>query len=453
MLWWTHARWRHQLSAYIDGQLSGRQREGLERHLSACGACQRELREIQATKAALGSLPPQEVPRSFTLRPQQVEAQPRPAGLGVPAFGLRLAATGLAAALAIVLAVDLAQLGGDGAARPVQEAAPARYGEEKEMPLAPAEVPAGTGGHPTGGRRASGCPGRGRPEPPAGRGDRPGRRPGYRYPWFCGLHSCCAEVTMNSKVMILLTLATGVLLLAAVACGDGEGAATQLPAVPSSQEVTLLQAANDLARGIAVSGEGRVSVSPDMALLNLGVSVKGATAQGAREAAAAAMTRLLDSLRANAIPDEGIQTTWFTLSPEYAYPPNGGEPRLTGYRVTHMLSVKVRNLDSVGKVIDEAVGAVGDPVQVQGISFTVTDPGSAEEQARKLAMAQARERAQQLAREAGVDLGKAIAISEVGGQLPPKVFAEVRAPAAAETPISPGQLEVVVSLQVTYAIQ
>src|SRR3990170_8767096 len=109
MIWSTHTRWRHQLSAYLDGQLPDGQRRRLEEHLSACPACQTELRELRATKAAVGSLPLQEVPRSFALRPEQVEARPRPAGLGGLTLATRLAGTALAAALAIILVVDLAE--------------------------------------------------------------------------------------------------------------------------------------------------------------------------------------------------------------------------------------------------------------------------------------------------------------------------------------------------------
>jgi anti-sigma factor RsiW len=141
MLWFMHAYWRRQLSAYVDGHLSKRERRKLEGHLSACTACRSELQELHDTKDALRSLSLQEVPRSFALRPEQAEARPRPAPTGVPALALRLAGTALAAALAIVLVVDLADIGGDGVAMPPQEAAPARL-QEEQAPLAPAEAPA-----------------------------------------------------------------------------------------------------------------------------------------------------------------------------------------------------------------------------------------------------------------------------------------------------------------------
>lgn len=107
-----------QLSTYIDGRLSERERPALEAHLEACPSCQRELQELQATVEALRSLPPQEAPRSFALRPEQVAPRParrRPApSLGGLAAPVRLAAASLAVALAVVVLLDVGDFGGDG---------------------------------------------------------------------------------------------------------------------------------------------------------------------------------------------------------------------------------------------------------------------------------------------------------------------------------------------------
>lgn len=108
-----HRRYRHQLSAYLDGELAPPQRDELEGHLAACPSCRRELEELRATAAALRSLPVHDVPRSFALRPEQVAGRARPT-LPAPGVVARLAVGGLAFALAVLLVVDLGGLTGGG---------------------------------------------------------------------------------------------------------------------------------------------------------------------------------------------------------------------------------------------------------------------------------------------------------------------------------------------------
>ncbi len=115
MFWFNrHRRLRDQLSAYIDGELDASAAERLERHLAECGRCRQEMEQLRATVVALQELPAVEPPRSFTLSPERVAPRP-PMPVASPlAFGARIAAAGVAAALAVVLVVDLGDLGGDG---------------------------------------------------------------------------------------------------------------------------------------------------------------------------------------------------------------------------------------------------------------------------------------------------------------------------------------------------
>ncbi len=258
---------------------------------------------------------------------------------------------------------------------------------------------------------------------------------------------------MRSRRFALAALLISVGLLAAACGGDnGAGAATGPGAFGALQPASTDASAS---LGITVSGLGTVTAKPDTALLSPGVSVLAGTARDARDQAAAAMNKLLDSLKGNGIDDKDINTTQFSLSPEYDYS-SGRTPRLTGYRVTNTVSVKVRDLDRAPEVIDDAVDAVGDPIQIGGVSFTVDDPSSLLSEARAMAMADAHDKAQQLAQLGGVDLGKPIAISETSGGLPSPIFygaARIQGADAASTPIQPGQLDISVSVQVTYGIQ
>ena len=115
MFWFNrHRSLRDQLSAYIDGELDASATERLESHLAECGRCRQEMEQLRATIAALQGLPAVEPPRSFTLSPERAALRPRMPVTSPLAFGARMAAAGVAAALAVVLVVDLGDFGGDG---------------------------------------------------------------------------------------------------------------------------------------------------------------------------------------------------------------------------------------------------------------------------------------------------------------------------------------------------
>ncbi len=117
MRWFDrHRRLRDQLSAYIDGELDSPAAERLESHLAQCQRCRAELLQLRATVDGLRGLPEVEPPRSFTLTPERVAAPPQRLPATPPlAIGARIAAAGLAAALAAVLVVDLGDIAGNGA--------------------------------------------------------------------------------------------------------------------------------------------------------------------------------------------------------------------------------------------------------------------------------------------------------------------------------------------------
>jgi uncharacterized protein YggE len=264
--------------------------------------------------------------------------------------------------------------------------------------------------------------------------------------------------TMWRKFELMIVVLVAILALLAVACG-GTGGAGAAPAstnlVPNVGGAAVAQInSTTLDQGIIVSGVGTVSAKPDTATLSLGVSTLANTAVQSRDQAASAMNKLLDSLKANGVDEKDIATTQFSLNPEYNY--SGTTPRLTGYRVTNFVSAKVRNVDHAADTLDAAVSAVGDDLQIGGITFTVDDPSALASQARAAAMNDARSKAQQLADEGGVTLGKPISITEVSSPAPAPVnFAasQPAAAAAASTAVEPGQQEITVSVQVAYAVQ
>lgn len=208
-------------------------------------------------------------------------------------------------------------------------------------------------------------------------------------------------------------------------------------------------------RTVHVTGNGSVIGEPDIATLNLGVSVEKASVEEAREAAASAMTTVIESLKTNDVAEKDIQTENFSIYPQYDYTDDGRV--LRGYRVNNTVSAKVRELESLSDIIDDAAGAGGDIVVVNSIQFMIEDSTPLQTQARALAVKNAEAKAQTLAEASGVTLGKPVTITETTrGESPTVAFAESAALAAdsarSSTPVQAGELTVTVNVTVVYEI-
>ena len=206
--------------------------------------------------------------------------------------------------------------------------------------------------------------------------------------------------------------------------------------------------------GISVNGEGRVSAAPDIATIRLGVRVEAATVEEARERAAQLQTAVLDAVKGNGVDDDDVQTSNFSIQPVYSGDPTRS---IRGYVVTNTLALTVRELSSLSKIIDDATRAGGTNTTVQGLSFGIDDPEELKAAARELAIEQAKKRAEDTARIAGVSLGKPISISEgfYGGSFDatiPQASAPRTGTADTPTPIESGELDVVVTVQIVYRI-
>ena len=243
----------------------------------------------------------------------------------------------------------------------------------------------------------------------------------------------------------------------------GPANVTGLP-VASPIVAPLLQTASGQA-GIWVSGQGKITLEPDLAVLNLGVETSDKTVAAAREQAATAMDSIVASLTANGVEGKDIQTRFFNISPQYEWTEviqNGvrtSKQVLVGYRVSNSAAVKIRDLSAVGTIIDDVAGAGGDATRINGISFTVEDTAPLMVDLREKAVADALAKADQFARLTGVSLGRLVFISESGGGRPQargfEEFAAVRSLAAAapDTSISGGELEISLTVQAVFAIQ
>ena len=252
---------------------------------------------------------------------------------------------------------------------------------------------------------------------------------------------------MRKGWLIVTSLVVAIALLGVAGCAAVErGVETALAA----------DTGNTQQKGIWVSGQGKVSVTPDIAALRLGIEAQADTVAEAMSQAAEAMDKVLTALMEGGVAEEDIQTFRFSISEAWEWDRVTGGRELTGYLVSNMVSARIRALDEVGLIIDAVVEAGGDLIRIHGIGFTVEDPTAHQEQAREKAFADARAKAKQLAQLAGVTLGKPTFISEGMAHFPPMPMPPRMAmdmEVTPVTPIMPGEQEIIINVQVVFAIE
>lgn len=209
-------------------------------------------------------------------------------------------------------------------------------------------------------------------------------------------------------------------------------------------------AAEETPRHISVTGEGRVEAVPDMATLSLGVSKAAPEAGAAMAAAAKAANAIMERLAAMDIPARDIRTSRVALSPVWSDRDDGRPRRITGYRADYGVTVRIRDLDKVGPVIDATVQAGGN--DFGGLSFSVQDDGPLRDAARQQAVADATARAELLAQAAGVTLGPVVTISEGGGATPRPYEMRAAAAMADTIPVAPGEISVTARVDMVFEI-
>jgi uncharacterized protein YggE len=205
--------------------------------------------------------------------------------------------------------------------------------------------------------------------------------------------------------------------------------------------------AYDIQRTISVTGVGRAAAAADLALFNLAVETQAVTASDALTENNKRVAVVLSALKDHGVQEKDIQTTELTIDP---VTDNARPPKIVSYQVRNGLSVELRDIQGAGLVIDAAVQAGGDATRIESISFSFADPSSLLIQARKRAVDDAKDRAQQLADGLGVGLGNVISISESDANGGPRRF--IGAAAQEATAILPGQSEVTDQVTVSYEI-
>lgn len=209
---------------------------------------------------------------------------------------------------------------------------------------------------------------------------------------------------------------------------------------------------------ILVTGQGSIDLAPDMAVLGLTVTREAVTARKALDANSAAMKKVLAALKAEGIAERDLQTANFSIQPRYVYPQPtaSGERkprRIVGYTVRNSLTVRIRDIDNVGAILDKSVGL---GVNEGGnIMFTNDDPSSAIGKARTLAVEDAVSKAKTLTKAAGVKTGRILEISEQSFPSHPMPIARAEmamARSADSVPMATGENTYRVNVNITFEI-
>ncbi|UUP16233.1 SIMPL domain-containing protein [Nitratireductor thuwali] len=209
---------------------------------------------------------------------------------------------------------------------------------------------------------------------------------------------------------------------------------------------------------ITVTGEGEARLSPDMAIVTLAVTREAETARAAMDDNSSAMAAVIAALKEEGIEARDLQTSGLSIQPQYVYPNERNEerePRIVGYQVSNQLTVRIRDMDKVGAILDRSVSLGVN--QGGHIAFTNDDPTEALTEARKRAVEDAMTKARTLADAAGVNLGKLIELSESAATPPPMPMAGkmMRAEMAADAavPIEAGENSYTIEVNVTFSIE
>jgi uncharacterized protein YggE len=220
-------------------------------------------------------------------------------------------------------------------------------------------------------------------------------------------------------------------------------------------EAQAAQTGTTISRNITVVGEGKVRVQPDIAQATIGVEVVNSDVKQASSDAAAAMEAILTALKAQGVADNDIQTSYYNIWVERPYNPDGSQSTEAIYHVSNTVQVTIRDLSKVTTTLGAAIEAGANTIN--SVTFNVADPSELEAQARQEAVDNAKATAEELATLNGVTLGEVISVSEVivGGPIPliNASYAAEGIGGGAAGPLSPGEVEITVQLQVSYAIQ
>jgi uncharacterized protein YggE len=243
---------------------------------------------------------------------------------------------------------------------------------------------------------------------------------------------------MKRRLYILLVLIVAPLLIAPLLA--------QQPPQPDRSR-------GDYPPTIVVTGDSEVFATPDLAVVTLGAVAQAPDAVAAQNQVNQQMQKVIDAIKATGVPEEKIKTTGLSLSPVYTgegMRVERGEPRISGYRATNAVEIRLDDPKSAGNVIDAGMKAGAN--QLQGLWFSLKDDAKQRQQALEQAVKEASNKAKALATALNVKLGAIQLVTEEFGGGAPRPFAMAREAMVMDTPVQPGQAQVTAHVSVTYRI-
>lgn len=268
-------------------------------------------------------------------------------------------------------------------------------------------------------------------------------------------------------ILTLSMLLVAVLLTVGLfGCSPSNSVGTNTPAgspqaaPPQSSPSEVKVSLNNQVKGIWVSGTGKVAVSPDIAVLRLGIETQEVTVSEAQAKASEAMDKVKTALTQSGVAEKDMQTQNFRIRQRTRWDDEQQQEVVIGYRVTNDVVAKIRDMEKIGDIIDAVVAAGGDYTRIDDLGFSVDDPSAYYDEAREKAMAEAKAKAEKIAELAGMKLGEPTYINEststpyLGGMSYEMAMpAPAPAPIVVEAlPISPGEIEIRVNTQIAYSI-
>jgi len=161
---------------------------------------------------------------------------------------------------------------------------------------------------------------------------------------------------------------------------------------------------------ISVTGTGEIYATPDIGVINVSVVTKNNNVSVASSESSKKMNDIITYLKSNNVEDKDIKTTSFNIYPVYSWEEKTGKRNIDGYEVTQTINIKIRDLTKVGDIISKVTELGAN--NVSSLSFTVDDDDKVKEEAKALAIADAKEKAKSLEKSLGVHLVKIVNFSE-----------------------------------------
>jgi uncharacterized protein YggE len=207
-------------------------------------------------------------------------------------------------------------------------------------------------------------------------------------------------------------------------------------------------------RTLNIAGSAQVHVAPDAALIATGVVTDGDTAAAALKANSAAVAKVLDAIRSFGVEAKDLQTSGLSLEARTSRPAVSSandRPHIIGYTAVNAVTVRARDLGKLGDLIDKVVAAGAN--RIDGIEFIVSNQEGLLDEARRKAVADAKDKADLYARAAGVTLGKVMSLTEESGSPVPRAMGRAMAmSAAAPVPVEAGEMTLSVQVRLVWSL-